>query len=226
MKKMIIFLISSISINLFASEAIGFYSRGKLKNAVFVDDYSNSHFVKLYRGRGQNFGTKEIFFAVTGLSSFMQSQYPSVEKIQVGDLAAMRGGKINRHKSHQNGLDADIVYFRVNEFQQSESYPEWYEDFVKSGKLTKNFDIERNWEAFKYLVHNNNVGRIFVDGVIKNSLCEYAKKVGEYEQEIEVLRVIRPENSVHKNHFHLRLKCPSSNRRCKKQREPNKGSGC
>jgi len=221
-----LFIFMFLSFGLSASEAVGYYTRGSVKNSVAVYDYSSSHMVKLYNKRGQNYGTKEVMLALSGLSDYMKSNYPTIEKMQIGDIAAHKGGRIKRHKSHQNGLDADAVYYRVNEYQQPVDFPEWKEDFVKNGKLTKNFHIERNWEAFKYLVNNHNVGRIFVDGVIKKAMCNYSKSIGEYSQEKEVLRRLRPENSVHMHHFHLRLKCPSGNRKCRKQREPSKGSGC
>lgn len=226
MKLIISGLVLVLSFNLFASEAIGFYSNGKISNSVSVDDYSESHIRKLYRNRGQLFGTTETMLALSGLADHMKSSFPSVEVTQIGDISSKMGRKIRRHKSHQNGLDSDVVYYRVNEQAQPESELEWGEDFVINGKLTKNFHIKRNWEAMKYLVNNHDVGRIFVDGKIKKALCSYAKKVGEFQQELETLRRLRIENSVHMHHFHLRLKCPSGNSRCKAQAEPPTGSGC
>ncbi|MFT6071124.1 MAG: penicillin-insensitive murein endopeptidase [Bacteriovoracaceae bacterium] len=215
-----------ISFNLFASEAIGFYSKGKIENSVSIDDYSESHVRKLYRNRGQLYGTTETMLALTSLADHMKANFPTVEVTQIGDISSRNGRKIRRHKSHQNGLDSDVVYYRVNEQAQPESETEWGEDFVINGKLTKNFHIKRNWEAMKFLVNNHDVGRIFVDGQIKKALCAYAKKTGEFEQEKETLRRLRIENSVHMHHFHLRLKCPAGNSRCKAQGEPQAGSGC
>lgn len=219
----LVFLFSTSTI---ASEAVGFYSKGSIKNSISIDDYSNSHIRKLYRNRGQLYGTAETMNALSGLADFMKVRYPSVEVTQIGDISSKNGKRIRRHKSHQNGLDSDVVYYRVNEQAQPESETEWGEDFVKNGKLTANFHIERNWEAMKYLVNSHDVGRIFVDGQIKKALCNQAKKSGEFEQEAETLRRLRIENSVHMHHFHLRLKCPSGNSRCKAQGEPPAGSGC
>jgi len=215
-----------ISFSVLASEAVGFYSNGKLKNAVSIDDYSNSPIRKLYRSRGQLYGTHETMRAITGLANFMRSRFPTIEVTQIGDISRRTGRKIPRHKSHQNGLDSDLVYYRNNEKPQAEDFPEWSELFVIDSKLSDNFHIKRNWEAMKYLVNNHDVGRIFVDGIIKKSLCDYAKQIGEFEQERETLRRLRIENSVHMHHFHLRLKCPSGNLRCEAQIEPPLGSGC
>ncbi len=226
MKVVLCFLVLFSFTNSYASEAIGFYSNGSIKNSVSIDRYNDSHVRKLFRNRGQLYGTTETMLALAGLADHMKSLYPTVEVTQIGDISSKNGRKIRRHKSHQNGLDSDVVYYRTNERAQPESETEWGEDFVINGKLTKNFHIERNWEAMKYLVNNHDVGRIFVDGKIKSALCNYAKKTGEFEQEKETLRRLRIENSVHMHHFHLRLKCPSGNSRCKAQVEPPAGSGC
>lgn len=219
-------IISIITFSCFASEPVGYYSDGKLVNSASIYVYKKSHFVKLYRARGQNYGTKEIHLALSGLADHMKRLYPSVEKMQIGDISSFYGGKIYRHTSHQNGLDADVVYYRTNEFQQPVDFPDWMEDFVKNDKLSNNFHIARNWQAFKYLVNNHSIGRIFVDGVIRDRICSYTKIIGEYHRESEVLRRIRPENVLHKNHFHFRLKCPPGSTRCKAQKEPNPGPGC
>jgi len=226
MKRLLIsgFLISFSSL---AGEAIGYYSNGSLNNSDSIDDHNKkSRIVKLYRGRGQNYGTTDVMKALTGLANYMKAKYPSSERTQVGDISAEDGGKIPRHASHQNGLDADVVYYRVNELSQSPQYPEWAEDFVIKGKLTKNFHIERNWEAMKYLVHNHDMGRIFVDSVIKKVLCDYANQKGELESETEVLRRLRREDRVHMHHFHFRLKCPPGSPECVAQVEPPEGHGC
>jgi penicillin-insensitive murein endopeptidase len=210
-----------------ASEAIGYYSSGSLRNAVSIDDFSNTPgLIKLFRNRGQIYGVKELSLALDGLASHMRSLYPSIEAVQVGDMASKNGGKIPRHKSHQNGLDADVVYYRVNESAQSPSNTEWAEYFVVSKKLIKNFHAPRNWEAFKYLVENYNVSRILVDGAIKKEMCSLAKSLGEHIKHRETLRRLRIENTVHKTHYHLRLKCPQASPNCRAQVEPPSGSGC
>ncbi|MFT6604571.1 MAG: murein endopeptidase, partial [Bacteriovoracaceae bacterium] len=97
-----------ISFNLFASEAIGFYSKGKIENSVSIDDYSESHVRKLYRNRGQLYGTTETMLALTSLADHMKANFPTVEVTQIGDISSRNGRKIRRHKSHQNGLDSDV----------------------------------------------------------------------------------------------------------------------
>lgn len=210
-----------------ASEAIGYYSSGSLSNAVSIDEYRDSKtLVKLFRNRGQLYGVQELAEALDSLSHYMRSLFPTIEVLQIGDMAAKSGGKIPRHKSHQNGLDADIVYYRVNEKAQSPTKTEWGEYFVVSKKLVSNFHARRNWEAFKYLVNHFEVNRILVDGAVKRRMCSLAKSLGESTSHREVLRRLRIENTVHRTHYHLRLKCPQGSPNCRAQSEPPNGSGC
>ena len=215
-----------LSISASASEAIGFYSSGSLKNSISIDDFDSPLIIKLFRNRKQIYGVQELSIALDGLARHMKKTFPTIEPTQIGDMAAKKGGKIPRHKSHQNGLDADVVYYRKNERAQSPSNTEWAEYFVTSTGLSKNFDTRRNWEAFKYLVDRHQVSRILVDGKIKKEMCSIATQRGERNSHRETLRRLRIENSVHKTHFHLRLKCPNGSPDCRAQTEPPNGSGC
>ncbi|EQC52336.1 penicillin-insensitive murein endopeptidase [Bacteriovorax sp. DB6_IX] len=212
----------------YASEAIGFYSKGQLKNS--EDIYHNSTFIKLFQKRGKNYTTQEMLTELNKLADLTRRMYPNAERLQVGDLSAQNGGKINRHVSHQNGLDADVVYLRHNNYEQSEEAPEWEEYFVKSGKITKNFHKARNWFILDYLVHNTDANRIFVDQAIKSYYCKEMLNKAKYSKEeiarhTATLRVLRPAK-YHKTHFHLRLNCPKDDKRCENQVPPPAGSGC
>lgn len=211
-----------------ASEAIGFYSDGKLKNSENI--YNNSNFIKLFKKRGQSFTTTEMLAELNKLSDVIRRMYPKAERLQIGDLSAQSGGKIHRHVSHQNGLDADIVYLRHNGYEQPSSAPEWEEYFVRSGKPTSNFHKVRNWFMFDYLVHNTKVNRIFVDKAIKSYFCSTKLNKKKYTPEqikrnINTLKHLRPAK-YHITHLHLRLKCPKGDNRCKNQAKVPSGSGC
>jgi len=212
-----------LSHNLLASEAIGFYSNGSLVNAASIDDYSG-HYEKLFRSRKRLYATDYLFNFLFDFSEEFIADHPDTEKFQLGDISALNGGKISRHASHQNGLDIDIVYLRVNKRGQDVDYPEWKEYFVKNGAVTKNFDLTKNWELFKLIVSKGDVGRIFVDKAVKKAFCkEYSSSRNKLD--LETLRRLRPAK-YHLTHFHLRLKCHESFKRCQKQADPANNSGC
>ena len=221
---MIKILISYLFIlSCYSSESIGFYSNGKVKESVSIDSY-HSHFEKLFRTRGQLYSTTFLLDFVIDFIDEIKNDYPNVEKVQIGDISAKHGGKINRHQSHQNGLDIDVVYLRTNRRGQRIDNPEWGEYFTSGEKLTKNFDVKRNWKLFQNITSHPEVGRIFVDWAVKRKFCELYGSSSRRDIQ-NTLRHLRPAK-YHKTHFHLRLKCPSSDKKCKKQAPPSAGTGC
>lgn len=209
------------------SQAVGYYSDGgMLINADDVLNRSNS-IHKIFMQRDRSYGTRELVDFVVDLADEIQARYSVVEKLQVGDFANRHGGPaLPNHQSHQNGLDVDIVYLSNDHKLQGRSNPYWTQYFVSRGKVTSNFNTSRNWEMMKYIVANADVGRIFVDPAIKTHLCSYARSIGEFSSNIEVLRRMRPLTKHHETHLHLRLRCPDDDPDCVDQSEPPSGSGC
>lgn len=209
-----------------SEEINGFYSRGSIKNVDSVLDHQHS-IQKLFRSRGMHYTSVHMRDLLEDLNLYLKNLYPDVEVLQVGDLSAKNGGKIPRHSSHQNGLDADVVYLRHNRKVQDINAPEWIEDFIRGNQVSSNFETERNWRSFMYLVENYPIGRIFVDQVVKRHLCQYAKDQGLMNHPLarETLRRLRGAN-LHRTHYHIRLKCPPGQERCEEQFEPPQGPGC
>lgn len=209
-----------------ASEAIGYYSNGKLKNSESILD-KGTRIHKLFLARKRFFGTVEIQNVISDAADFVRQTYPNAELLQIGDIANQNGGECQGHGSHQNGLDVDIVYLTNNGKLQSPKAVFWEEEFVKKGKVTANLNTERNLMLFKYLVTTQPVERIFIDEVIKKQFCSYAKANNLMnDPEIkETLRRLRTEK-LHTNHFHMRLKCPEADYSCQRQAEVPSGAAC
>jgi len=135
------------------------------------------------------------------------------------------------HSSHQNGLDADVAYLRMNRVERNPDLwgtKGFEESFVANGKVTKNFDLKRNWFLLREVVSNGNVSRIFVGPEIKRAFCNASTRIDptlKAEYRTEILRRLRPYPN-HDDHFHLRVKCPPNNERCESQVEPPEGSSC
>lgn len=225
MKTLIILSLLSLSIA-HGSESVGFYSSGSLLGAQSVFE-RGTPIQKLFIARGRLYTSDEMHKALTDASDFIKANYPNAEVLQVGDLSNKKGGEATGHASHQNGLDSDVVYLRKNGYVQSPDAKVWDEDFVTGNSPSQNFDIERNFSLFKYLVKTNPVSRIFVDVAIKKKLCSYANERGELKDPLtlETLRRLRPQD-LHRTHFHLRISCPENDHECTPQSEPAKGSGC
>ena len=209
-----------------ASEAIGYYSSGSIKGAESIQD-RGTPIRKLFVQRGRFFGTQQIQDIISNAADFVRQEFPESEVLQVGDISNKNGGLIKEHGSHQNGLDADLVYLTRNGKLQSQTAAYWQEEFVKSGVVTSNFNTERNLALFKHLIMESEVERIFVDAAIKKHFCSYARKnnlLNDFET-TETLRRLRVEK-LHTNHFHMRIKCPTTDLKCKTQSAVPAGTGC
>jgi len=219
-------------------QATGSYNKGRLKNASQLKP-SGPGYILLFPERDRAYGTEELVTTVETVAASMAQSFPDGERLQVGDLSARLGGYVSGHGSHQNGLDVDFSYFRMNHQEQdfddvpglellnllSGEIRFWGfdEEFVIEGKLSSNFDLQRNWEFFKMLVATTRINRMFVDPVIKASLCSYSQTQGDFNE--ETLRHLRPWPN-HGDHSHVRLLCPEASKNCVPQAEIEPGSGC
>lgn len=216
--------------------SIGFYSSGCLDSAHTLSGYETG-LLKLFVERDRGYGNRDMVRLLTELGHAYYADWLShstpeqtFERIQVGDVSAKGGGPLTRHASHQNGLDVDVVYLRRDHRETSPKRgagASFDEFFVKRGRVTPNFDLERNWWMFRWLWNSGQVDRIFIAPEIKRLFCKNAASLAardNYER-AEVLRVLRP-YAGHEDHYHLRLKCPTGNSKCVAQAALPKGSGC
>lgn len=209
-----------------ASDPIGYYSDGLLKNGVRLPD-EGPGYMHLFLHRNRGWGTQEMIDLITKSAESMDKKFPKVDRLQVGDISQEGGGPVtDLHDSHQNGLDVDLTYYRTNKIEQSPSHINGFAELmVVRGKISKNFDSARNWQFLKTLHANGDVQRIFMDPVIKKEICRYARSVKESAVHLEVLRSLRPYPN-HQEHMHVRLKCPPDAKECRSQDDPPAGSGC
>lgn len=207
-------------------QSINFYTKGSLVNP---SNLSNSDedpgILKVFQSHNRNYGAFEMITMIKTVAQEIAQKYPNKERLQVGDVANFKGGNIGSHKSHQNGLDADIVYYRKNNKEQD---PQWngkyIEKFVIDGKVSPNFDLERNWALLEKLTSYPQVQRIFVDINIKKNLCSlYSKSTDLVAQRI--LHTLRPA-PLHDDHMHIRITCPPTSIHCVSQPPPAVGNGC
>lgn len=209
-----------------AGQVMGTYSNGSLIGASSLNSHGQG-FVHLFEKRERHFASQGLIKVIDEASATLANRYPRGERLQIGDLSARQGGKISRHTSHQNGLDVDVVYYRVDHREQSESDGDsgFIESFVKGGKLTSNFDFERNWELIKAIAASGRLARAFVHPAIKNAYCTQAGARDELKTHARTLSLIRVLEN-HDDHVHLRLTCPAQSPGCKNQEEPPAETGC
>ena len=213
-------------------QSIKAYSNGSLVQPDQLQDEGKG-IVKIFRPRNRRYGALEMISLLEYTAAELEVLYPKMDRLQVGDIAQEKGGKISGHDSHTNGLDADVAYFRTD---LQEIDPKQVKGFFLNDKhlsyvtadgkgVTADFDVERNFKFIELLYSSNVLGRIFMDAAIKRTFCEYTKAMGTYKQSIELLRKLRPWPH-HDDHMHIRVDCPTNSKRCVKQDPIPDGSGC
>jgi penicillin-insensitive murein endopeptidase len=217
-------MMSSIA-SAFLPEPIGSHRRGKIKNAFELPAQTES-LVRLFPDKYSGWGSFEMIMMIQNTAVAIKNLYPHSERVRVGDISRRHGGRLSRHASHQNGLDADIIYFRSDSVEEIATRLKNLTKMVVKGTLSPFFDLERNWEYFKLLHIYGSVQRIFVDKEIKRAVCEFAFNKGEHNTFDYVLRSLRP-LSNHDDHMHVRLRCPDNAPKCKAQPELDvRETGC
>jgi penicillin-insensitive murein endopeptidase len=217
-----------------SSQAIGFYTNGSIQGAYALSEEGPGH-RKLFLNRQRQWGTKDLVELIEKSSTAVQRSYPMGEKLQVGDLSVREGGDISRHSSHENGLDADFIYYRTDHKEQDIEYEDGFRfNFVRNGEVSEVFDSERNWMLLKEMAKSERINRIFVAPEIKKLFCERIHVWERPETEIRILlsslerktlRRLRPWYN-HGDHMHVRLICPENSPECVEQDPPPQGTGC
>lgn len=178
-------------------------------------------FVSIRRHRNRYYGHPQTVAFVQDLGRYVAARGDGL--IMVGDLAQPRGGRMSSsHRSHQNGLDADIwLTLATSPRQARSSTPE--ERDPPSMLSGNGLGVNQRWGAVqramvKRAAEDPRVDRIFVNPGIKRALCRT-------ETNKNWLRKLRPWWG-HDAHFHVRLKCPKGSPACKPQSPVPMGSGC
>lgn len=207
------------------NQVFGYYAKeGKISEGMPLPEQGIG-FISLFRRRFRYFGSDGLIRSVTKVAEVMTRLYPEGERMQIGDISKVHGGFISGHGSHQNGLDVDIAYFRTDQQEQDKKVGGFPLKFVKEGRITKHFDLERNVSMAFAFMKTERVGRMLVDPVIKNAMCEYVISTGQLEEGKEMLHKLRPWPG-HANHIHVRFDCPSGSPHCLRQGSIPSGTGC
>ena len=179
-------------------------------------------FVSIRRHRNRYYGHPETIRLVKELGRALSKR--TNELMMVGDLSQPRGGPMSSmHRSHQNGMDVDIWF---NLTASARSANKQYrgsrdpESMVGrgGGDLSKAWGKQQRF-LLKSAAENPRVDRIMVNPAIKRALCRSENGNRKW------LRKLRPWWG-HDAHFHVRLKCPKGNSKCKQQAPIAAGDGC
>lgn len=151
----------------------------------------------------ESYGTAEtIEYIVTAIES-VEARFPGSPRVVIGDLSRRDGGRLNRHRSHQAGRDADLGFY----YAGGEAG-----DFALARR--KDLDLPRTWALVRSLITDTDVDRIFVDRSLIAVLYAYARDEENEDQDWlddvfgrlgDGRKGIIQHERGHKNHLHVRF---------------------
>jgi penicillin-insensitive murein endopeptidase len=159
-------------------------------------------------------GTPQLVEAIERAAEEVRWLVPDADPLVVGDMSTERGGYFAGHKSHREGLDADIGIFSGHARQTRA-----FNDLDAS-----TFDVASNWILIRSLLKTGLVERILLDQSLIELLRDYLAETGELTpEEIEQVFPRTPQErwnrdgilhqgvvhhaASHRNHLHLRVLC-------------------
>lgn len=174
----------------------------------------------LYPQRRMWFGTQYLVNVLIDLGKKMNELLPGY-RIPIYDMSSEYGSvhPPRQDGGHQNGLEADIGFITTTS-------PPPMVVIVQNGAFRREIvKMDEQLKIWKHVVKVNAVSKIFVDQIIKRAFCSYARSLPQDADVDEALRKLRHAEG-HRNHWHLRLKCPSSSPRCQDDFPVPSGTGC
>jgi murein endopeptidase len=207
------------------NQAVGYPDNGVLRNSTSVKKVAESlkdkkYFSVEHIDRNRFYGTVEISEMITELGKFLTTNFDDL-KLYVGNISAVRGGLLKPHKSHQIGMDVDLAYpMPTTEDAEKIKFPLVVKQSTRKF-FTEAYSTEKTFKLFKhaFMQKKTPVDRIFVDQLIINDLCRYAKQKNELANDDGPIVKKMFENiehvKGHGDHFHLRLKCTANQPGCR-----------
>ena len=215
-----------------SSVSLGTFNRGLLRRGKRLPAEGEGYQVPpLWVKRGNQFGTDELVGAIRRAARRVRREYPGA-LLGVGDLSQRGGGDSELHRSHENGRDADLIYFAVDDkgkpVKPVDSMPRYGADLrsmppvatrnVTFGPFTpRSFDVKRNWALVRALLQDPwiQVQYLFCNNTLKAKMLEWARQHGEdpalLDRAEELLH--QPGDSLpHDDHLHLRIYCSATDR--------------
>jgi penicillin-insensitive murein endopeptidase len=155
-----------------------------------------------------SWGTGMMISLIDQATAYYAKNYSPGMKVYIASIAQQNGGPYGPHKSHQNGLDADILFM---------GQTRWGSVLDGNNQVTDKFNPQKNWDFWRLLTAQrllvkgkptSAVYMILVAPPIKNYLCQWAKDQGLLSDplNVEVMKRLRATEG-HDTHFHMRLNC-------------------
>jgi penicillin-insensitive murein endopeptidase len=217
-----------------SSVSVGSFNRGLLRRGAQLPFEGEGYLVPpLWQNRQANFATDELVEALQHVARRVHREYPG-SLLGIGDMSQRGGGDSVLHRSHENGRDADLIYYSVDEkgnpAPPADSMPRYpyfdgrartplpQEHGVVFGPFSARwFDVRRNWALVRALLEEPRIELqyLFINARLRDRLLGYAAEQGEDPELMERAEAIlhQPGDSApHDDHLHVRIFCAGDDR--------------
>ena len=191
--------------------AIGRPNKGRLMDGICIADKGAGY---VHFGRNScatGLTVSIVMFAIGQL----HKAYPDTPPVVIGSLSRPGGGPIKPHRSHQNGLDIDIGYIPADSTLKLQAF---------KTLPPSDIDFEKTFFLMANMIATQKVKYIFVDYTLQKYLFDAAREMGYSDEQLErlfqfprgryVKKGIIRYSPGHKDHFHVRFKCPPFDKEC------------
>ena len=210
------------------SASVGLPFSGRLQNGVLLAESEHIRYAGEYAPGGNFYGTSELVQLLERAAARVARRVPGA-RLSIGELSDSNGGRLDGHRSHQNGRDVDLSFYMLD--AAGDPYdPYGFAGFDRHGNgLPPNesltFDDRRNWELVARLVADPDarVQYIFVADTLRARLLREGRRRGATERVLTRAEAVMMQPShghPHRNHFHVRIYCPPADRPSCEDREP------
>jgi penicillin-insensitive murein endopeptidase len=217
-----------------SSVSVGTFNRGLLRRGARLPESGEGYRIPpLWNARGTAYGTDELVDAIVRAARRVQREYPGA-LLGVGDLSQRGGGDSVLHRSHENGRDADLIYYAVDEQDRpvapADSMPRYpfhdlrarvplpSEHGVEYGPFSPRwFDVPRNWALVRALLEDPRieVQYLFINERLRDRLLAWAREIEDDVDVVERAEALmhQPGDSMpHDDHLHVRIFCSADDR--------------
>jgi penicillin-insensitive murein endopeptidase len=217
-----------------SSVSVGTFTHGVLRRGAHLPETGEGYVVPpLWAVRDTRYGTDELVEALAHVARRVHREYPG-SLLGFGDLSQKGGGDSVLHRSHENGRDADLIYYAVDDkgmpappADSMPRYPAWDgrartplppEHGVVYGPFTPRwFDVPRNWALVRALLSEPRIEiqYLFINNRLRDRLLQYAVERGEDPTLLDRARELlhQPGDSMpHDDHLHVRIFCAQDDR--------------
>ncbi len=216
------------------SVSLGSYNHGRLRHGARLPQKGEGYLCPpLWQERKNNYATDELIKALRHAAARVRREYPGA-LLGIGDLSSRGGGRSIFHHSHENGRDADLIYYAVDEHGRAvapvSAMPRYLiaEGQAKAPSPSQHgasfsdfsprwFDLRRNWALVRALLEEPSIEiqYLFIHNRLRDRLLAYAQSQGESADLIDRARELmrQPRDSLpHDDHLHVRIFCAPGDR--------------